>query len=202
MRDGAALEPLIVNAYKVYLEDVLSGLTYPSEDPLDEDEGTQARRDLYASLFHGRSSTWPRGDGGRLILTTEDDRGVEPTYPYCRLLLNDEARDGASRLVIVKILLEIFASPPSFPSSSLPPAVRTFVYIFVARNVSKCSQFFRMLPSVLHGILVWLATDADRSTRKDRQFATEYLLSTSTPLESEQLLYLFEDARFHQIRRA
>jgi hypothetical protein len=115
--DEAALEPLIVNAYKVYpyLADVLSGLTYPSEEPLDEDEGTQAKRDLYAFLFHGRSSTWPRGDGGRLILTAEEDGGVEPTYPYCRLLLcfdaeaflhaldlafedtylNDEARGGA-----------------------------------------------------------------------------------------------------------
>ena len=45
--DEAALEPLIVSAYKVYpyLADVLSGLTYPSEDLLNEDEGTQARRD-------------------------------------------------------------------------------------------------------------------------------------------------------------
>ena len=219
--DEAALEPLIVNAYKVYpyLADVLSGLTYPSEEPLDEDEGTQAKRDLYSFLFHGRSSTWPRGDGGRLVLTAEEDGGVEPTYPYCRLLLcfdaeaflhaldlafedtylNDEARGGASRLVIVKILLEILASSPS--PSSLPPAVRTFVHIFVARNVPKYTQFIQMSPSVLHSILVGLTTDADRSTREDRQLAAEYLLSTYTPHESEQLLQLFEDAGFYRILR-
>ena len=221
--DEAALEPLIVNAYKVYpyLADVLSGLTYPSEEPLDEDEGTQAKRDLYAFLFHGRSSTWPRGDGGRLILTAEEDGGVEPTYPYCRLLLsfdaeaflhaldlafedtylNDESRGGTMRLVIVKILLEILASPPSSSSSNLPPAVRTFVHIFIARNVPKYPQYIQMSPSVLHGILVGLATDADRSTREDRQLAAEYLLSTYTPHESEQLLHLFEDAGFYRILR-
>ncbi|KAI9452233.1 Golgi CORVET complex core vacuolar protein 8-domain-containing protein [Lactarius psammicola] len=217
--DEAALEPLIVNAYKVYpyLADVLSGLTYPSEEPLDEDEATEAKRDLYAFLFHGRSSTWPRGDSGRLILTAEEDGGVEPTYPYCRLLLcfdaeaflhaldlafedtylNDETHGGASRLVIVKILLEILASP----SSNLPPAVRTFVHIFVARNVPKYPQFIQMSPSVLHSILVGLTTDADRSTREDRQLAAEYLLSTYTPHESEQLLQLFEDAGFYRILR-
>ena len=217
--DEAALEPLIVNAYKVYpyLADMLTGLTYPSEEPLDEDEAIQAKRDLYAFLFHGRSSTWPRGDGGRLILTAEEDGGVEPTYPYCRLLLcfdaeaflhaldlafedtylNDEARGGASRLVIMKILLEILASP----SSNIPSAVRTFVHIFVARNVPKYPQFIEMSPSVLHGILVGLATDADRSTREDRQLAAEYLLSKYTPYESEEILHLFEDAGFYRILR-
>ena len=220
--DEAALEPLIVNAYKVYpyLADMLTGLTYPSEEPLDEDEAVQAKRDLYAFLFHGRSSTWPRGDGGRLILTAEEDGGVEPTYPYCRLLLcfdaeaflhaldlafedtylNDEARGGASRLVIVKILLEILASPSSSPSN-IPSAVRTFVHIFVARNVPKYPQFIEMSPSVLHSILVGLATDADRSTREDRQLAAEYLLSKYTPYESEQILHLFEDAGFYRILR-
>ncbi|KAH9961560.1 Golgi CORVET complex core vacuolar protein 8-domain-containing protein [Russula dissimulans] len=227
--DEAALEPLIVNAYKVYpyLADVLSGLAYPSEEPLDEDEAAEAKRDLYAFLFHGRSGTWPRGDGGKLILTAEEDGGVEPTYPYCRLLLRfdaeaflhaldlafedsyfiDEVSGNTSRLVIVKILLEILASfPPSLaassPSSSdLPPAVRTFVHIFVARNVPKYPQSIQIAPSVLHGILVGLATDADWSTREDRQLAAEYLLSAYTPHETGSLLQLFENAGFYRILR-
>jgi vacuolar protein sorting-associated protein 8 len=223
--DETALEPLIVNAYKVYpyLADVLSGLTYPSEEPLDEDEAVLAKRDLYSFLFHGRSSTWPRGDGGKLILTAEEDGGVEPTYPYCRLLLrfdaeaflhaldlafedaylNDETSGGASRLVIVKILLEILSSSPSpsSPSAPLPPTVRTFVHIFIARNVPKYPQFIQMAPSVLHSILTGLATDTDRSTREDRQLAAEYLLSAYTPHESEKLLQLFEDAGFYRILR-
>ena len=226
--DETALEPLIINAYKVYpyLADVLSGLTYPSEEPLEEDEATQAKHDLYAFLFHGRSSTWPRGEGGKLILTAEEDGGVEPTYPYCRLLLRfdaeaflhtldlafedsyfiDEGSSSASRLVIVKILLEILTSSSlsssSHPSSSaLPPAVRTFVHIFVARNVPKYPQSIQMAPSVLHDILVGLTTDPDWGTREDRQLAAEYLLSAYTPHETEQLLRLFEDAGFYRILR-
>jgi vacuolar protein sorting-associated protein 8 len=226
--DEAALEPLIINAYKVYpyLADVLSGLTYPSEEPLDEDEATQAKHDLYAFLFHGRSNTWPRGEGGKLILTAEEDGGVEPTYPYCRLLLRfdaeaflhtldlafedtyfiDEVSSSASRLVIVKILLEILASSSlssSSPSSSsaLPPAVRTFVHIFVARNVPKYPQSIQMAPSVLHDILVGLTTDPDWGTREDRQLAAEYLLSAYTPHETEQLVRLFEGAGFYRILR-
>ncbi|KAI0293200.1 Golgi CORVET complex core vacuolar protein 8-domain-containing protein [Russula brevipes] len=225
--DETTLEPLIVNAYKVYpyLADVLSGLTYPSEEPLEEDEGTEAKRDLYAFLFHGRSGTWPRGDGGKLILTADEDGGVEPTYPYCRLLLRfdaeaflhaldlafedtyfiDEVSGGVSRLTIVKILLEILASsPPSTSSSStpdLPPAARTFVHIFVARNVPKYPQSFQMAPGVLHGILVGLTTDPDWSTREDRQLAAEYLLSVYTPHDTEPLLQLFEEAGFYRILR-
>ena len=225
--DETALEPLVINAYKVYpyLADVLSGLTYPSEEPLDEDEGTQAKRDLYAFLFHGRSSTWPHGEGGKLILTAEDG-GVEPTYPYCRLLLRfdaeaflhtldlafedsyfiDEVSGGVSRLIIVKILLEVLASssPSSSSSSSpsgLPPAVRTFVHIFIARNVPKYPQSIQMAPSVMHDILVGLTTDPDWSTREDRQLAAEYLLSAYTPHETEQLLRLFEEAGFYRILR-
>jgi len=221
--DEAALEPLVVNAYKVYpyLADVLSGLTYPSEEALDEDEATEAKRDLYTFLFNGRSDTWPRGDGGKLVLTAEEDGGgVEPTYPYCRLLLrfdpeaflhaldlafedsyfNDDDADGGttSRLVIIKILLEILASSSS---SDLPPAARTFVHIFVARNVPKYPQSIQMAPSVLHGILVGLTTDADWSTREDRQLAAEYLLSAYTPHETDRLLQSFEDAGFYRILR-
>ena len=228
--DETTLEPLVVNAYKVYpyLADVLSGLTYPSEEPLEEEEATQAKRDLYAFLFHGRSSTWPRGEGGKLILTAEDG-GVEPTYPYCRLLLRfdaeaflhtldlafedtyfiDEVSGSASRLVIVKILLEVLSSSSSSASSSslsssssvLPPAVRTFVHIFIARNVPKYPQSIQMSPSVLHDILVGLTTDPDWSTREDRQLAAEYLLSAYTPHETDQLLQLFEDAGFYRILR-
>jgi hypothetical protein len=221
-----------------YLADVLSGLTYPSEEPLeDEEEARQAKRDLYSFLFNGRSDTWPRGDdGGKLVLTAEEDGGVEPTYPYCRLLLrfdaeaflhaldlafedsyfNEDPDGGTSRLVIVKILLEILASSSpspsssassllssssSSPSSDLPPAARTFVHIFVARNVPKYPQSIQMASSVLHGILVGLTTDPDWSTREDRQLAAEYLLSAYTPHETERLLRLFEDAGFYRILR-
>ena len=164
---------LIINVYKVYLYlvDVLSGLTYLSEELLDEDEGTQVKWDLYSFLFHGHSSTWPCGDGGRLILMVEEDRGVKPTYLYSRLLLffdakaflhvldlafedtylNGKAHSGISWLIIMKILLKILTSSPS--PSSLPPTVWMFIHIFVTHNMPKYTQFIQMLPSVLHSNL-------------------------------------------------
>jgi hypothetical protein len=215
--DDAALEPIIMNAYKIYpyLADVLAGLTYPSEEPLDEDEGFQAKKDVYTFLFFGHSSVWPIGDGGRLVLTSDEDGGVEPPYPYTRLLLrfdaesflhsldiafedvylNDESQ-GVSRLVIVKILLDILSS------GSLSPSDMTFVHIFIARNIPKYPQFIQIAPSALHNILIGLADQPDPSTREDRQLAAEYLLSAYTPHDSDHILRLFEDAGFYRILRS
>jgi hypothetical protein len=140
---------------------------------------------------------------------------VEPTYPYARLFLrfdaesflhsldiafedaylNDESQ-GVSRLVIVKILLEILSS------GNLPPSDATFVNIFIARNVPKYPQFIQISPTALHGILIGLADQTDPSTREDRQLAAEYLLSAYTPHESDRILRLFKQAGFYRILRS
>ncbi|KAH9948953.1 Golgi CORVET complex core vacuolar protein 8-domain-containing protein [Amylocystis lapponica] len=217
--DDDAIEPVVISAYKIYpyLADTLSGLTFPSEEPLPEEEAFQAKNDVYTFLFFGRSSVWPEGEGGKLVLTADEENGVEPTYPYARLLLrfdpeaflhtldlafedaylNDETR-RVSRLVIVKILLEILSSP------GLSAAEITFVNIFIARNIPKYSQFIRdLIPmSVMHSILVGLAEDPDQSTREDRQLAAEYLLSGYTPHDSDRLVALFEEAGFYRILRS
>lgn len=216
--DEVTMEPVVMNAYKVYpyLADALTGLTYPSQEPLNEEEALQAKHDVYTFIFFGRSSVWPLKEGGKLVLTAEEEGGVEPTYPYCRLLLrfdaeaflhsldiafedtylNDESQ-GASRLIVIKVLLEILASSPG-----LSPADITFVNIFIARNVPKYPQFIQIAPSALHNILVGLANDPDETTREDRQLAAEYLLSTYTPDESDRLLRLFEKAKFYRILRS
>jgi vacuolar protein sorting-associated protein 8 len=75
-----------------------------------------------------------------------------------------------------------------------------FVHTFVACNMPKYPQFIQMAPSVLYHPCR-LTTDVDRSTHEDRQLAAEYLLSTYTPHDSEQLLRLFEDAGFYHILR-
>ncbi|KAI0775842.1 Golgi CORVET complex core vacuolar protein 8-domain-containing protein [Trametes elegans] len=214
--DEQSIEPVILNAYKIYpyIADTLTGLTYPSEEPLPDDEAFEAKNAVYNFLFDGRSSVWPV-EGGKLVLTSDEDNGVEPTYPYIRLLLrfdpeaflhtldlafedtylNDDSR-GVSRFVIIKILLEVLASP------DLSQEERTFVHIFVARNVPKYPQFIQMQPSILHSILIRLAEDPDESTREDRQLAAEFLLSAYTPHESERILELFKQAGFYRILRS
>ncbi|KAH7926724.1 hypothetical protein BV22DRAFT_1008463 [Leucogyrophana mollusca] len=213
--DAAAMESVVVNAYKIYpyLADVLSGLTYPSEEPLQPEDAFQAKKDAYSFLFSGRSNTWPL-EGGRLILTADEDGGTEPTYPYARLLLrfdaesflhsldiafedsylNDSSQE-VSRLVIVKILLDIMST------GNLPPSDTAFINIFIARNAPKYPQFIQIAPSALHKILVDLATQSEADTREDRQLAAEYLLSVYTPHESGRVLRLFEEAGFYRILR-
>ena len=213
----AAIEPYVINAYKIYpyLSDVLTGMTYPSEQPLSDEEARQAKQDIYTFLFFGRSSVWPEGEGGELVLTSDEEGGVEPTYPYLRLLLrfdaesllnsldlafedsylNDETR-GVSRLVIIKVLLDILSS------SDLAPADMMFINIFVARNVPKYPQFIQISPSALHNILISLAEYPDESTREDRQLAAEFLLSVYTPHEGERLQRIFEEAGFYRILRS
>lgn len=212
----SSLEPMIVSSYKVYpyLSHILSGLTYPSGEPLPEDEAFQAKKDIYTFLFYGRSSVWPPGEDGKLILTSDEEGGIEPTYPYIRQLLqwdaesflhsldiafedtylNDESQ-SINRLIIVRILVELLNS------DSLSSEDAMFVYIFIARNVPKYPQFLKLAPSVLHKTLVNLAMGDKAETREDRQLAAEYLLSVYTPHDSEDIISLFEAAGFYRILR-
>ena len=211
--EDSRMEPIILNAYKIYpyLANVLSGLTYPSEEPLEKEESLRAKKDIYTFLFFGRSSVWPPGEGGKLVLTSEEEGGIEPTYPYVRLLLRFDAEsflhsldiafedpdlDDDTRPVIIKILLQLLFS------KDLPPSDVTFINIFIARSVSKYVQYVQLNPSSLHGILIGLAEDPDQSTREDRQLAAEYLLSVYNPHESDRILRLFESAKFFRILRS
>lgn len=217
-KDGEdSLEPIILNSYKVYpyLSHVLYGLTYPSGEPLPEEEAFQAKKDIYTFLFYGRSSVWPPGEGGKLILTSDEEGGIEPTYPYIRQLLqwdaesflhsldiafedaylHDETQKSINRLIIVRILLELV------PSLSSEDA--TFVHIFIARNAPKYPKFLSevLAPSILHKTLVHLASEGKPENREDRQLATEYLLSAYNPHDSDNTIALFEHAGFYRILR-
>ncbi|KXN92455.1 hypothetical protein AN958_08014, partial [Leucoagaricus sp. SymC.cos] len=216
-KDGeTSLEPMILNSYKVYpyLSHVLYGLTYPSGEPLPEEEGFQAKKDIYTFLFYGRSSVWPPGEGGKLILTSDEEGGIEPTYPYIRQLLQWDAESflhsldiafedaylhdetqSINRLIIVRILLELL------PSLSSDDA--TFVHIFIARNAPKYPMFLSevLAPSILYKTLVHLASEGKPENREDRQLAAEYLLSAYNPHDSENIISIFENAGFYRILR-
>lgn len=211
-----SMEATIMNAYKIYpyLANIFSGLTYPSEEPLSGDDAFKAKKDVYTFLFFGRSSVWPPGEGGKLVLTSDEEGGVELTYPYVRQLLlfdsesflhsldiafedaylNDKTQT-INRFMIVRIILEIASS------SVMPQEDITMVNIFVARNVPKYTQFLEITPTTMHDILIGLAEDPDRKTREDRQLAAEYLLSVYNPHDSERIVSLFEGAGFFRILR-
>ncbi|OAX39993.1 hypothetical protein K503DRAFT_688475 [Rhizopogon vinicolor AM-OR11-026] len=215
-QDHTPTDTIIKNAYKIYsyLATVLCGQIYPSQEPLEADEALFAKKDAYSFIFCGHSTMWP-AEGGSLILTSQEENGTEPTYPYARFLLRfdaesflhcldlafedtylNESSHGTSRLMIVTILLDILSS------GDLSPSDATFINIFIARNVPKYPQFIQVGPSVLHNILTALATEPEVETREDRQLAAEYLLSVYTPHDGDRLLQLFEDAGFYRILRS
>jgi hypothetical protein len=210
------IERETMDAYKIfpYIAATLSGLAYPSQQPLPREDAQIAKGELYKFIIDGRSRVWPKGPSGKLILTTDEEGGLEPTYPYLRLLLkfdpesmlhtldiafedsylNDD-NQGVGRLIIIKILLEMLGS------GAFPQGDATLVRIFVARNVPKYPQYIKMPPSLLHSVLVGLASDNDVDTREDRQLAAEYLLSVYKPREGDSLIDLFEEAGFFRILR-
>lgn len=210
------VEALVPDAYRLYsyLSEVLSGLAYPSREPLPEQEAISARTSVYAFLFSGRTTS--AVPGGPLVSTVAQG-GSEPTYPYLRLLLqfdteaflhaidiafedpylNDDVTDRViSRQLIVTLLLDCM-DPNEFSPSDV-----TLLHIFVARNLPKYPQFIILPPSTLHRLLDALALDPDQSTREDRQLAAEYLLSAYTPHDPDRMLALFESAGFFRILRS
>ncbi|KAF9510041.1 hypothetical protein BS47DRAFT_1396315 [Hydnum rufescens UP504] len=215
LSNSTLLETLVPNAYKVYpyLGDVLSGLTHPSQEPMPEYLGLRAKTDLYPFLFLGRSRLWQ----GKLVLTSDEDGGPEPTYPYLRLLirfdaeamldaldlafedsyLNNEENDHEiDRQKILDALFEL-VNANDLSSNDI-----TFLRIFIARNVPKYPQFIHLDRRDVRSILRGLATDNDQSTREDRQLAAECLLSAYSLRDDDEILQLFEQAGFFRILRS
>ncbi|KAE8271942.1 hypothetical protein A4X09_0g381 [Tilletia walkeri] len=73
-----------------YLSAGLVGLAYPSRKPYPPERATQVKRALYGFIFTGLCVMWPKGPGGRLVLSLPDAFD-EPTYPYLRLILHFDA---------------------------------------------------------------------------------------------------------------
>lgn len=214
--DHESLVPLANKTFG-FLGQALSGLSYPSRERLPEDEAIVGRNALYSSLF-SRSVIVPPGARSALR-TTAFDEGDEPSYPYLRLLLafdseamldaldlafedsyldDDVPGKPLNRQLVMNVLVEVSRAK----DGSLSSLDKTFLNIFVARNLPKYPQFIELQPSVLHAVLSDLAQDADQSTVEDRQLATEFLLSCYSPRDSAHMLELFERAGFFRILRS
>lgn len=167
----------LLGSYQVYpyMEHILSGLAYPTGEPLPASQASAARASVYAFVLSHLSDF---GDTESLLHAL--DIAFEDSYL-------DDAE--TSRQSIVNQLLA---------TERLEP---TLLHIFVARNLPKYPQFLFIPPSTLHRIMTSLANDPDGSTREDRQLATEYLLSAYTPHDPDVMYDLFERAGFYRILR-
>lgn len=221
-RSNRDMEKSVPNAYKIYsyLRALLLGMSYPMNNLCEPSKAALARSSIYQFIFSGQSVRWPTS-GGKLILTVEDGQ-QEPTYPYLRMLLSFDSealldtldavfedpwlhdhvgrKRAIDRQSIVNLLLEVVSGGSDFSQTD-----RTFVHIFVARNLPKYPQFLSLSQSTLHHILVNLTSDGELGTKDDRQLAVEFLLSVYAPPNvghgHADLLPLFEDAGFWRILR-
>lgn len=214
-------ESMVPDAYKIfaYLSKALVGLSYPSGDPLPDKDALLARNSIYAFLFSPQTLRWP-AKGGDIVYAALDSQQAVLQYPYLRLLLafdseamldaldlafedpylDDEVKGKLlDRQQMLDILLRIALVSDSAQFSSTD---RTFVRIFIARNMPKYPQYIRLRSDTLQDILDGLASDGDQSTTEDRQLAAEYLLSVFSPQDGARAVELFERAGFFRILRS
>lgn len=167
----------LLGTYQIYpyIEHVLSGLSYPTGEPLPRDQASTARASVY----------------GFLLAHLSEFNDTEALLHALDIAFEDSYLDDAetSRQSIVNQLL------------ATETLDSTLLYIFVARNLPKYPQFLFIPPSTLHRIMTSLANDPDETTREDRQLATEYLLSAYMPHDSDEMYDLFEKAGFYRILR-
>lgn len=92
LEDAEVKEEARANVYKMfsYLSVVLSGHSFPSQEPLEEKSAAEAQTSLLNFIFSGHCKVWPPGGGGQLVLSVDEGQ-EELTYPYVRLLLHFDA---------------------------------------------------------------------------------------------------------------
>ena len=211
-------EALFPYAYKTYsyLADALIGISHPGKERLPDETARTAKIALYTFLFSENLKAYPQATGN-LVQAAYSESVQELRYPYLRLLLDfdseamldcldiafedsylDEEASGHTpdRQQIIDILFNIcYSAAPN----NITTLDRTFINIFVARNLPKYSQFVQIPSAALQQILRALASDSDLSTQDDRQLAVEYLLSAYSPTYDEPLLQLFAHAGFFRV---
>lgn len=215
---GHQSETLVPYAYTAfaYLADSLVGLAHPSQEPLSPQAALQAKRTLYSFLFSTAPVTYPPGS----LRTVPTTAPQNVAFPYLRLLLafdaeglldcldiafedsylDEDAKEQGTpdRQDIIQILLTVREAPTA-PQEELSTNDRTFLTIFIARNVPKYRQYIDLPEATKRKIFRWLVEDQDLSSQHDRELALEYLLSSWSPKYDEKDLRILETAGFHRI---
>ncbi|KAM0789534.1 hypothetical protein ACM66B_000349 [Microbotryomycetes sp. NB124-2] len=214
------VEALVPDAYKIfqYLSSVLCGRGYPKGDELPYGESIKARTAVYNFVFSPRTLA-STSNSDKLIRTTVEDVNDEPSFPYIRLLLTFDSEhtldtldlafedsylddDFADKTIDRQKVVDLLLSFVGDDAALFSPLDRTFIRIFVARNLPKYPQYIKVRDELKWLILRGLASDTDQSTIDDRQLAVEFLLSVYTPPDLDALVSLLQRARFHRLLRS
>ncbi|RIB07429.1 Golgi CORVET complex core vacuolar protein 8-domain-containing protein [Gigaspora rosea] len=103
-----------------------------------------------------------------------------------------------NRQLLVNILLEVMTSEPP-ETSEFTQTDLSYLYSFVARNLSKYPQFLLLSQSSIQNLLIKLSINNDPRTREERQLSVECLLSIYTPQDENKMVELYENAGFWRV---
>ncbi|CAG8720712.1 19773_t:CDS:2, partial [Racocetra fulgida] len=103
-----------------------------------------------------------------------------------------------NRQLLVNILLEVMTSGSS-ETSEFTQADMSYLYSFVARNLSKYPQFLLLSPYSIQYLLDKLSNEDDPRTREERQLSVECLLSIYTPQDENKMVQSYEKAGFWRV---
>ncbi|KAK9899037.1 hypothetical protein P389DRAFT_158303 [Cystobasidium minutum MCA 4210] len=211
-------ELLVPTAYVIYsyLADSLVGMAHPSQEVLPDEDALNAKQSLYAFIFSETLQPYPSGSK-QLVHTVRDENH---SLPYLRVLLQfdteatldcldiamedsyldeDAAANGTpDRQEIIEKVLQV-SEQQLRGGGTLPESDRTFINIFVARNIPKYSQFVKLGSELMQRILEELCQNSDLSTHQDRELAVEYLLSAYSPTYDSATLEMLERAQFYRV---
>ncbi|KAF8424681.1 Golgi CORVET complex core vacuolar protein 8-domain-containing protein [Tirmania nivea] len=214
-----------------YLSYTLTGRIYPTGEPLSDAEAIAAKAAVYYFLFLGRTITWPR-QGGAPFLTKIDGTPEQSfpylrlilqfDAPSFLSALNEAFEDpflngpadqtttdmkgegteeqmfarSVNRQYIITILQEVMNS------KDFPPQDTVYLNMFIARNLPKFQQFILLTGSALNNVLVGLCNYPGVDIADDCQLSVEYLLSVYHPPDEEDMVALFEKAKFYRVLKS
>ncbi|KAJ4345393.1 Vacuolar protein sorting-associated protein 8 [Didymosphaeria variabile] len=209
-----------------YLAYTFTGRIYPSGAFLDDEQAHSAKKDMYRFLFSGKNLAWPPGSGD--IVWTRTDKGLEPPFPYLRLVLEFDAssfmsmlneafednflngeQDAANGTQVNGAKHSTALTPTRQYIINILLGIMTpdvfdaedivYFYMFVARNLPKYPQHIMLPGTSLHQILLGLCEYPTEVIKEDCQLSVEYLLSIYHPPNLQTLVPLFEKAGFHRV---
>ena len=214
-----------------YLSYTLTGRIYPTGELLSDAEAISAKAAVYYFLFLGKTIVWPR-QGGVPFLTKIDGTPEQsfpylrlilqfdaPSFlsalneafedPFLNCPADQTTTDvkgegteeqmfarSVNRQYIITILQEVMNS------KEFPPQDTVYLNMFIARNLPKFQQFILLTGSALNSVLVGLCNYPGADIADDCQLSVEYLLSVYHPPDVEDMVDLFEKAKFYRVLKS
>ncbi|KAL6250687.1 Vacuolar protein sorting-associated protein 8 [Rhinocladiella similis] len=201
-----------------YISFILTSRIYPTGAPMDDDEATLAKGQIYDYFFSGndkhhgptpKRATSSFANLSRILhfdaasfiaalneafedsfLNTSDD---DPSAPSSGR--QPSVSRTYTRQYVVRIMLEVM-------SSGFEPEDTIYLDMFIARNLAKYPQYMVLSGTVLQEVFNRLCHYPEDDMREDAQLSVEYLLSVFQPPNALDLVPLLREAKFYRILKA